>query len=184
MVIHLGYGQILFLSFKYMKPYSRKKIHETPAPFKWIWKAKVTKKLKIFTWPMFRDQLNSRNIIEEITNFKNTTIASYRTKIEEYTYRLFFQCPFSVQCWALSGTINYSSLTTLRKPKVNANTSTSWHLYFCLEDLKIGKCNYLQSSTKMLNHDDEYLEHSRIFVKAQQKTYLPWKTLNYIFLAK
>jgi hypothetical protein len=33
-----------------------------PTPFNWIWKAKVTKKLKIFMWLNFNERLNSRNL--------------------------------------------------------------------------------------------------------------------------
>jgi hypothetical protein len=32
--------------------------------FKWIWKAKITKKLKFFIWLVFRDRINSRNLIK------------------------------------------------------------------------------------------------------------------------
>uniref|UniRef100_A0A0A8XZX1 Reverse transcriptase zinc-binding domain-containing protein n=1 Tax=Arundo donax TaxID=35708 RepID=A0A0A8XZX1_ARUDO len=44
-----------------------------PRPFRWIWKSKVCKKLKIFIWLMFKDMLNSRNLLrKKITRSKGT----------------------------------------------------------------------------------------------------------------
>lgn len=34
-----------------------------PPPLKWTWKSKICKKIKIFVWLMFRDRLNSRNLL-------------------------------------------------------------------------------------------------------------------------
>jgi hypothetical protein len=42
------------LSFKYI---------EAPVPFNWIWKAKISKKIKNFVWLVFRDRINSRNLL-------------------------------------------------------------------------------------------------------------------------
>jgi hypothetical protein len=74
------------LKFKYI---------EAPEPFKWIWKAKVTKKLKIFIWLVFRDRINSRNLLKR-KNFKigreDYNCVLCNLDIEEYTYHLIFQC--------------------------------------------------------------------------------------------
>jgi hypothetical protein len=40
-----------------------------PPPFKWIWKSKVSKKIKIFIWLLFRDRINSRNLLKR-KNYK------------------------------------------------------------------------------------------------------------------
>jgi hypothetical protein len=32
---------------------------EAPTPLKWIWKARISKKIKILIWLMFRDKINS-----------------------------------------------------------------------------------------------------------------------------
>jgi hypothetical protein len=57
--LHLGYQQLclqeVLLNFKSI---------EAPKPFQWIWRSKVTKKLKIFIWLVFRDRINSRNILK------------------------------------------------------------------------------------------------------------------------
>jgi hypothetical protein len=57
--LHLGYqytsNRNYALKFKFI---------EAPEPFKWIWKTKVTKKLKMFVWLLFRDRINSRNLLK------------------------------------------------------------------------------------------------------------------------
>jgi hypothetical protein len=80
------------------------KLIETPTRFRWIWKTKVTKKLKIFIWLFFRDRLNSRNLLRrkkykiEEDNY-NCVLCDLNN--EESMYHLFFQCPFSTECWNL-----------------------------------------------------------------------------------
>lgn len=77
-----------------------------PKPFLWIWKMKLSKKIKIFIWLMFRDRLNSRNLLRR-KNYKldgdDFSCVLCNPSTEEYTYHLFFQCHFSVQCWAFLG---------------------------------------------------------------------------------
>jgi hypothetical protein len=35
-----------------------------PVPFLWIWQFKVCKKIKIFLWLVFRDRINSKNLLK------------------------------------------------------------------------------------------------------------------------
>jgi hypothetical protein len=42
---------------------------QAPTPFKWIWDSKVSKKIKIFIWLLFRDRINSRNLLKR-KNYK------------------------------------------------------------------------------------------------------------------
>jgi hypothetical protein len=42
---------------------------EAPAPFKWIWKAKISKKVKISIWLMFKGGIKSRNVLKR-KNYK------------------------------------------------------------------------------------------------------------------
>jgi hypothetical protein len=37
---------------------------QPPAAFNLIWQSKVTKKLKVFVWLVFRDRINSKNILK------------------------------------------------------------------------------------------------------------------------
>jgi hypothetical protein len=66
---------------------------QAPALFKWIWKSKVSKKIKIFIWLLFRDRINSRNLLKR-KNYKiegddyNYVLCSL--DIEELSYHLIF----------------------------------------------------------------------------------------------
>jgi hypothetical protein len=42
---------------------------EAPSLFKWIWMSKVSKKIKIFMWLLFRERINSRNLLRR-KNYK------------------------------------------------------------------------------------------------------------------
>jgi hypothetical protein len=76
------------------------------APFKWIWKSKVSKKIKIFIWLFFRDRINSRNLHRR-NNYKidgdDYSCVLCNLNIEELSYHLIFQCPFSSECWNYLG---------------------------------------------------------------------------------
>jgi hypothetical protein len=76
-----------------------------PTPFKWIWKSRVSKKIKIFIWLLFKDRINSRNLLRR---------KSYKIDGDDYScplhlkcrrtiYHLIFQCPFSYECWDYLG---------------------------------------------------------------------------------
>jgi hypothetical protein len=73
-----------------------------PKPFDWLWKSKCCKKIKVFIWLVFRDRINSRNLLKR-RNYKvdnddyNCVLCD--TMIEETTYHLLFQCEFSKHCW-------------------------------------------------------------------------------------
>lgn len=77
-----------------------------PAPFQWIWKSKCSKKVKVFTWLLFMDRLNTRNILRRKhtpVQGNNYNCAICTNETEETVFHLFFQCPFSVSCWAQLG---------------------------------------------------------------------------------
>jgi hypothetical protein len=81
---------------------SKFQVHSSPSAFQWIWKTKVTKKLKCFVWLVFKDRINSRNLLKR-KHYKvddddyNYVLCSLA--IEEFTYHLLFQCPFSTLYW-------------------------------------------------------------------------------------
>jgi hypothetical protein len=73
-----------------------------PQQFIWIWDSKCANKIRIFTWLLFMDRLNARNILRrkkiklECDNYNFVLCSRNR---EETTFHLFFSCPFSKECW-------------------------------------------------------------------------------------
>ena len=83
----------------YNLPY--KFIHP-PKPFIWIWDSKCANKLKVFSWLMLVDRLNTRNILRRKKHNiqgNNYSCAICTQQQEETTFHLFFDCIFSRQCW-------------------------------------------------------------------------------------
>ena len=79
---------------------------QPPSPFLWIWKSRCSNKLRVFSWLLLMDRLNTRNLLK-IKNFKTegnnyncVLCASHR---EESAMHLFFTCPFAAECWQLIG---------------------------------------------------------------------------------
>jgi hypothetical protein len=105
---------------------------QAPQPFKWIWRTKVSKKIKIFIWLLFRDRINSRNLLKR-KHFKiegdDYNCVLCNLNIEELSYHLIFQCPFSSECWdylIFPGIIASFSLTPFRKPSKSSQLPSSW----------------------------------------------------------
>ena len=98
MDIHLGL-------FKY----TSKKMYNLPykfilpsKPFIWIWDSKCANKLKVFSWLMLVDRLNTRNILRRKKHNiqgNDYSCAICTQQQEETTFHLFFDCIFSRQCW-------------------------------------------------------------------------------------
>jgi len=89
--------------FSSKKIYSRNFSSITPPKaFDWIWSSMVCKKIKVFIWLLFRDRINSRNILRR-KNFDldndDFSCVLCDQGIEETTYHLIFECPFSTRCW-------------------------------------------------------------------------------------
>jgi hypothetical protein len=72
-----------------------------PAPFLWIWKAKIWPKLKFFAWLLLADRLNTRNMLKRRhINIGNIfTCPLCNSGEEETVEHLFFKCTFSLACW-------------------------------------------------------------------------------------
>jgi hypothetical protein len=100
---------------------------EPPSLFRWIWKSKVTKKIKIFIWLLFIDRINSRNLLRR-KNYKidgdDYSCVLCNLDIEEFSYHLIFQCPFSTECWSFLG-IHWDQdlyfLETIKKDKQDSH---------------------------------------------------------------
>jgi hypothetical protein len=89
----------LYTSRKYYKFVYRS--ISPPAPFSWIWKSKLWPKLKVFSWLLLVDRLNTRNMLKRRhLNIGNDYSCPLCSSGEEETLEhLFFSCPFSVSCW-------------------------------------------------------------------------------------
>ena len=97
---HYMWGNSTYSSSKFYNfPY---KHVSPPAPFLWIWQSKCCNKLRVFTWLLLMDRLNTRNILKrkkhklEGNNY-NCVLCNHN--VEETALHLFFTCPFSQACW-------------------------------------------------------------------------------------
>lgn len=74
---------------------------EADEAFSWIWKSTCTMKLKVFTWLLLADRVNTKNMLKR--KHYNVTdgpeCVPYNLKTEETVEHLFFACPFSGECW-------------------------------------------------------------------------------------
>lgn len=73
-----------------------------PRPFVWIWKTKCVMKINVFAWLLFRDRLNTRDMLDRRHCAKENDDLTYelcRNNIRETREHLFFFCPFSQLCW-------------------------------------------------------------------------------------
>uniref|UniRef100_A0A0A9HAK5 Reverse transcriptase zinc-binding domain-containing protein n=1 Tax=Arundo donax TaxID=35708 RepID=A0A0A9HAK5_ARUDO len=73
-----------------------------PRPILWIWKAKCSNKINVFTWLLVIDRLNTRNLLRRkrsnvTDNNFNCVMCNLNT--EETSFHLFFGCSFSIRCW-------------------------------------------------------------------------------------
>jgi hypothetical protein len=85
------------LPFKHIQP---------PTPIIWIWKTRCSNKLRVFTWLLLMDRLNTRNILKRKKhklegNDYNCILCN--NNMEETAFHLFFSCPFSQICWQFLG---------------------------------------------------------------------------------
>lgn len=97
---HYSWGSNIYSAKRfYVIPF---KSISPPPPILWIWKSKCSNKLKVFTWLLLMDRLNTKNILRR----KNCTIEGNdyncvlcNLRMEETSFHMFFECPFSSLCW-------------------------------------------------------------------------------------
>ena len=85
---------------KYYNFYFREvRAHQT---YTWLWKSKVTMKIKVFGWLLLSDRLNTRNMLKRRHyNIGNDyTCPLCESNVEETLEHLFFGCAFSKDCWS------------------------------------------------------------------------------------
>jgi hypothetical protein len=95
--LHFSSSKFYNLTFQSIQP---------PAAFNWIWQSKVGKKFKIFVCLVFRDRINSKNILRRkgfLASDSNFDCTMCDLHCEEATYHLLFCCPFSTGCWNYVG---------------------------------------------------------------------------------
>lgn len=110
-----------FSTRRYYKFYFRDvTAHKT---YHWLWKSKVTMKIKFFGWLLLTDRLNTRNMLERrhynIGNNFNCILCDL--PIEEDISHMIFQCQFSKLCWTKQGihwTVQDSDLTMIENAKL------------------------------------------------------------------
>jgi hypothetical protein len=79
---------------------------QPPKPFLWIWSSRCCNKLRVFSWLLLLDRLNTRNMLKrkgyklEGNNYDYVMCPAQR---EETTFHLFFSCPFASECWRRIG---------------------------------------------------------------------------------
>lgn len=89
------------LTFHLRRPYkSLSGQSQTQPIFKKLWKTSCQGKHKIFFWLVLRDKLSIRNM----TRRRGMHLEDYKCvlcqlSVEETLMHLFFQCPFSKDCW-------------------------------------------------------------------------------------
>jgi hypothetical protein len=80
-----------------------------PATFSWIWKSNLWPKLKVFSWLLMVDRLNTRNMLKRrhLNIGNDYSCPPCSTGEEETLEHLFFSCSFSASCW-LTLNINWN----------------------------------------------------------------------------
>jgi hypothetical protein len=87
--------------FRSKKAYTMLRERTNASPiFTWLWSSHNLGKHKFFFWLLVRDRLPTRNLLRR----KNMNLDSYVCPLcnmgcEETCFHLFFECPFSLQCW-------------------------------------------------------------------------------------
>lgn len=88
-----------YSSRKYYKNYFRGVVADEA--FGWIWKCKCTMEIKVFAWLLLADRVNTKNMLKRrqynITDGVECVLCTQQA--EETVEHLFFECPFSGDCW-------------------------------------------------------------------------------------
>ena len=96
------WGSREFSAKKYYNFYFRDmRAHKT---YQWLWKSKVTTKIKVFGWLVLSDRLNTRNMLKRRHYNIGTNLSCllYGQKEEDIDHMI-LTCPFSRSCWATFG---------------------------------------------------------------------------------
>jgi hypothetical protein len=78
---------------------------QIPVTFSWVWKSKVTPRVKFFAWLVLLDRLNTKNMLSRrrFNVQPNTLCVLCGQGLEETIEHLFFDCPFARDCWTKIG---------------------------------------------------------------------------------
>jgi hypothetical protein len=71
----------------------------------WIWKSKCVPKIKVFTWFLLNDMLNTRNMLRRRDKCLEVgyNCVLCQDNVEETVEHLFFGCPSAVTRWFALG---------------------------------------------------------------------------------
>lgn len=95
--------------------------------FSWLWRSSNLGNHKFFFWLLLRDRLNTRNLLRRknmILDDYNCTLCT--TNQEETCFHLFFECPFSKECWdsiPINWNLNLSPLDMVIVARINFGSS-------------------------------------------------------------
>ena len=77
------------------------KAHKT---YHWLWKSKVTVKIKVFGWLLLSDRLNTRDMLKRRhCNVGDDLSCLLCGHAQEDVDHMILNCPFSKQCWSRLG---------------------------------------------------------------------------------
>ena len=96
------WGSREFSAKKYYSFYFRDmRAHKS---YQWLWKSKVTTKIKVFGWLVLSDRLNTRNMLKRrhynVGTNLNCLLCGQK---EEDIDHMILTCPFSMNCWSTFG---------------------------------------------------------------------------------
>ena len=97
------WGSKEFKANRYYKFYFRDvKAHQS---YHWLWKSKVTLKIKMFGWFLLSDRLNTRNMLKRRHYNIGDDLSCLLCDqlVEEDVEHMIFQCPFSKYSWSKIG---------------------------------------------------------------------------------
>jgi hypothetical protein len=124
MALHLGDRQVLIQEV--LQPALQK--HQTSPTIPMDLELfKCSNKLKVFSWLLLMDRLNTRNLLRR-RNFQiengNYNCVLCRENLEETALHLFFTCPFSRACWEKIGVLwnfNLPFYNIMKDARQNSN---------------------------------------------------------------
>ena len=121
-------------SFSSKKAYSQLQgSYEASPLFNWFWKSGNIGKHKFFAWLLIRDRLSTRNLLRR----KNMYLEDYSCVLwyngsEETCFHLFFECPFSSDCWNsinIHWNFNLQPLDMIIQARLNFNSHFFWEFF-------------------------------------------------------
>jgi hypothetical protein len=181
---HYIWGNNKYSSSKFYNfPYRN---FQPPAPFLWIWNSKCCNKLRVFTWLLLMDRLNTRNILKRKRHRlqgNNYNCVLCDGNVEETAFHLFFSCPFSQRCWQQLGihwnfTASFFQMMAQAKQQLQSPffmeifTIASWQIWKQRNDKIFDRRRPSLNSWKVLFLEEAKLQSHRFLDEAKRSAFL------------